>query len=225
MADKVVDATQETAETEAQDTEIVDVASLQERLSNVEELLEHFKSEASKYKEEAKRAFEKRDKVKNELKTVKQADNRNEEIEAHIRTLEEKLTQREQELLTIRNESTKKEKVDALKKVAKEQGLKELYLDKLDRFVDLDEVDTSKAATLRYQVDIIRSNYPDFFQATGKEIDSALPAPRLGSGDPLNQAIAEFKQLKSKGLRLTNDEAAKLAELYKYITDLGGKIK
>lgn len=222
MTKETVDAVvnQEASDGANEELEVVDVEELQGKLAQLQEMVEHLTGENKKIKSDlkyreqvAKEAIEKRDRIANEHKQLKQNANKDDDMIQHLEKLQTELKKKDDLLKQIEFEKSKTEKLAALTKVAREQGLKENYLDKLDRFINLDEIDATKAATLRYQIDIFKSNYPDMFQANGKSVDSALPTPKLAT-DPVSQYKEAFAKEQKKGL---NADINKLYELAKLI--------
>ena len=205
--EKVVDTTtQETVDTETQDKDTVEAQDLVT-------LIEHYKAEAAKYKEEAKNAYKKRDEIKKEYRAVKENSQESDEVKKHIEQLQKQLDEKELFIKNIEFERTKENKLKSLIQVAKEQGLKESYIDKLEKFVDLDEVDPAKNATMRYQLDIMRSNFPDLFSDNGKKIDKAMPMPNLKTA-PQSLYLDQYNAEKRKGIKA---DMKKLMELKKLI--------
>ena len=212
---EAVDTAQNEEAVETEATEQDDALQvLNDKLTDLEELVNHYKSEANKYKEEAKKAFQKRDEVKKSLRETKQNDD-NDELLLHLETLKQQLQEKEQTLANIELEKERNSKLSEIKQVAKEQGMKDIYLDKLDKFVDLDQINVSKKATMKYQIESIRASFPDLFGEAGKRIDNALPSPNLTTGGNISFQ-EEYNKEKRKGI---NADMNKLIELKRLMSE------
>lgn len=187
-------------------------------INKLKEENEHWRTEADKFREQAKEAFAKRDKVKSDLRAAKESSSGKDELEEHVQKLEAKLQEKDNLLNQLEQNKIRNAKLNALQEVAKTQGLKELYLDKLERFVDLEEVDPEKKVSLRIAVDSIKSSYPDFFSATGETVDNALPNPKLNSSGTGTYKEQYAKMLTVPRHERTAEWAAKLVELKELIS-------
>lgn len=142
--------------------------------TDYKELATHLQEEVNKWKNEAKNAFNKRDKTNDEMRLLKDQD----QVLAHFDKIKAENDSLKNELLTVRVEAERKTKLDALQRVAKEQGIKERYLCSLDKFVNLDEINTEKPVTMRFAVETVKSSFPDFFGVPGEQLDKQIPTPK-----------------------------------------------
>lgn len=186
------------------------------QLAQLSEMIAHYKSEVDKFKEEAKSAFKTRDKMREQLRNSEKQKVAAGDTAVHISSLEEQLDTAQKEIKRINTAADKAVKMDAIRQIATDAGCKENYLDKLDRFMDMSAIDADKSITIDYQVSIMKTNYPDLFGASGPELNEALPAPNLKSGDSLEHFKRELAREKQKGLGADLD---KLFKLEKVIND------
>lgn len=196
------------------DTETVEVKpeELLERLKNLEEVNAHLQESLDFQKQESKKAFEKRDKINEQLKASKEVERSKDDLQLYVQDLEKQLAEKDKALQTINDTAVANKKLAALKEVAIQQGIKEAYLDRLDKFVDLSEVDPEKPVSLRISVDSVKNSFPDLFSANSDAVDRALPNPKLTTGalnyDEQYQALLNTHPSKRKP-----DHYQKLAEL------------
>jgi DNA repair exonuclease SbcCD ATPase subunit len=214
--EKKVDAenTEETQET-------LSLEVLQEQLSELKKQNEHLAESVKFHKEEARRAFEKRDEVKESLRTVtKEKQSSKEDLTKYVQDLETQLKEKDAKLQTIDQQRFVDKKLSILKDVARKQGMKETYLDRLDKFVDLDDIDPEKEISARIAVDTVRNSFPDLFAANSEAVDRALPNPKLSAtgGDYKKQ----YQDLLSVPIHERKpDHFEKLAELKALMAELG----
>jgi DNA repair exonuclease SbcCD ATPase subunit len=176
-----------------------EIKALQEQLKQLQEREAHFKAEAERWQGEAKNAFKARDELKQKVREPAPAPDTAAQMEQLYKTLQEK----EAQLEAIAKEQAVKERTRVLRKVAKAQGIKENYLDKLDKFVDLNVIDPEKDITASIAVEGIRSSYPDFFLDKGTQMQSQTN-PRLPS-----TSVGDLQAQYDKALR----NKAPIAEL------------
>jgi hypothetical protein len=158
-----------TSESEVnQGNEESEIEQLKRALSEKEELITFMK-------DQSKKAFEKRDKVKDEIRKLSKTDDKVEYIE----TLKKQNKELEDRIAIDDRNKVIAKKLDVVKRIAKEKGLQEIYFDKIDKFVDVDDIMEGKEEiTAKMQIDIMMSSFPDLFgtnasskivgQATGK---------------------------------------------------------
>jgi hypothetical protein len=196
------------AEEQAVETE----KTTEERVKELEEIVLFLKEENLKEKDKAKSAFAARDKVKEELRKVKNSDT---DVNSIISRLEEQVAEKDKILKEFSERKVNEEKMAMVKKVATEAGLKDHYMGMLDRFLTLDEVIIDKPITVKLQIEQMKTNYPDLFGRSGRELEQALPAPKLMSGSTLTkeQIAKEYKKEVSKGQDCDLARAIELRQL------------
>ena len=179
-------------------------------LADIKELNAHLKGEVQKYKNEAKQAFEKRDKKVEEMSILKDQD----KLVSYAETLKAEKEGLEKQLQDIRLQAERKEKMELVQKTAKEYGLKDRYAGMLEKLINLDEVDTTKPVTMRLAIDAIKNDIPDIFGMPGTDLDKSLPSMKPMAG---TKALAqvEYDKIKNNPNRTAEDlqRAFELAEL------------
>jgi len=200
---------------------------------SAEELLEALKKaeeDAIYYKEQANQAFEKRDKeigimkrqMKEQSKAKKDESKAASDLEKLVEGLQAQLEEKDKIIADIKLTETRNEKLGALKNYAREHGLKEAYLDRLDKFINLDEVDPGKKVSLRIAVDTVKQNFPDLFSTNSEAVDRALPNPKLKADGGVNYKERYQALLDTPVAKRAPDHFQKLAELKELIVQTGG---
>lgn len=198
--------------------DIKDVQSETQDNSSVsaEELVSYWKSEAEKYRNEAQNAFQARDKIKAKLKEEKASVEQKDDLLRRLEDMESQLQEKDRYINDIKVKQETQAKLDALRAVAKKQGLKDVYVDKLDKFVDLTDVDPQKEISLKLAVDSVRTSFPDLFSANGESIDKSLPNPKLSSGsagalkDEYDRLLKEYGKTRDPNIRVKLVEIDKM---------------
>ena len=188
------------------------------RLQQMDELVDHYKNETSRWKTEAQNAFTSRDRAKAKLR---QKEDKGEQINStdyqkHIDSLQKELKEKEDKINSFEHEKEKNKKMKIVMEISKEAGVKERYLDKLDRFLNLDEIIPGKeASSIRYQLDTVKNNFPDLFGASGKELEDAFPAPNFRTDGSIEHYKQEYAKEHSKGLDADPEKLMKLYDIIK----------
>lgn len=157
--------------------------TLELQIQELQESNAHLKESLEYQKNENKKAYDKRQKLSDEVKTLKATDSSKDDLVKYIEDLEGKVSSRDAQLLEISTREEFGKKIGALKDTASKLGLKDTYLERLDKFVDMSEIDHEKPVSMRIAVDTMKTNYPDLFSTNGHSVDAALPSPKLGTGN------------------------------------------
>lgn len=168
-------------------------------LEKLRRLVEYKDKEIQKLTNEAKKAFESRDNVKQQMKQAQAED-----AAAMIEDLKAQIEERDRKLQDIENQRTKEIKLNALTEYAKKAGLKERYFDKLDRFVDLNNINPEEPITIEHTVDVFKSSMPDLFDTQPTEATRAWEVPKLNSGAALSDYEAKYQEELRKPRHLRN---------------------
>lgn len=182
-------------DTKAQENqEVSELDQIKSQLAELSEINAHLSEQVKYHQTEAKKAFENRDKARNELKAI-QKDSTKDELAKYVEKLENELKDRDTRLTQIEQESSKRTKLDAVMKVAREKGLKDQYFERLERFIDLDDVNPEKEVSVKLAVEAVKNSYPDLFSTNSVAVDRALPNPKLSAtgGDYKAQYEAMLK--------------------------------
>lgn len=179
-------------------------------LADLKEMNTHLKGEVQKYKNEAKQAFEKRDKKVEEVSVLKDQD----KLVAYAETLKADKENLEKQLQEIKIQAERKAKMELVQKTAKEHGLKDRYAPMLEKLINLDEVDVSKPITTKYAIEAVKNDIPDFFGMPGADLDKSIPSMKPVAGTKA-LAQAEYDKIKNNPNRTAEDtkRAFELAEL------------
>jgi len=198
MADKTADAAGTTEIKVEENTEVKTEVKAEgnTELEKVTRLLEYEREEKAKalsdleyHKSEAKKAFEKRDKAVAGTDT--------EDYIEQYKAMKIKYEKSIEDNETIKASIIKEKKMIVLTAAAKNAGLKPAYLDKLELFVDMSEINHDKEVSIEYALDKFQKAYPDLF----------------GTGAPTSPAQA-FATPKISGTGVSNIEEIK-AEMAK----------
>lgn len=191
-------------------------------LERIKELLDIAKEENAKLKSDlefkekaAKEAFQARDRIKQKLRETESNKSSVDvsEFEIRIKQMEEERDSLKSQIELIQKEKEKETKLEFVKQLAKEAGIKDNYINKIDKFLSLEDIRQDKPNMAKTHIENLKKEYPDFFGTLSKDLDHALPAPNLkdsGTMSMIDQLKKEYAIEVKKGLSADFDKLEKL---------------
>lgn len=172
--------------------------------------IERYKAEAAKWQTEAKDAFESRDKAK---KT--KASDSSTEMLAQYESMKVELAQSQQSLLDIKTARVNEQKLTLVKSKAMEMGLKDNYLDTLNKFINVDQVNLDEPISAELELDAMKKQLPDLFGVTSPadKAKTAWEVPKLQPGSAGAATVTDIAAEYNKALLNTSVPQERLVEL------------